>query len=392
MENEGQITDPNSRFPFLTSRPVSRFSLLASRIKPHIIFLLIALSVFYMFLLWGYHYVAADFTDWYYPWRYNLVGKDNRNTYISNRSLGDPLFMFAPMDRLYNKQIKKGELLLWNHRNLAGHPVYASHNRAFFYPPKIIANYLFDYLSARDITGILHLYLMAAFMYFFLRNLKISRFSSTAGGILWMLNSFVITRLEFGVDIYPLVYLPFILWMIDKITDSGKILYAVGLAGAVGLCILSGHWQFAFYVFLMSAFYAVFRLSAKWRDAKTIPWKKGLTLLFTGILGIGLAAICILPVIELLKHAERPQIGSLAQVFSFSRLLPENLLTLIIPDLFGNPVHHFYFTGIKSGVQQYFELALYFGILPLFLSLAAIYSQKLKRTVFFFTHPQASHY
>jgi len=381
MENKEPINNPTSRFSFLTSR-----------IMPHIIFLLVAISVFYMFVLWGLHYIAADFTDWYYPWRYNLVGKENRNTYISNRTLGDPLFMYAPLDRLYNKEIKKGKFLLWNHRNLAGHPVYASHNRAFSYPPKIIANYLFDYLSARDINGILHLYLMSAFMYFFLRNLGISRFSSTVGGILGMLNSYIVTRLEFGVDIYPLVYLPLILWMIDRITESGKLLYMAGLSTAVNLCILSGHWQFVFYVFLISTFYAVFRLLLKWKDTKGIPWKKCLALFFSGILGLGLSAVLILPVMELLKYAARPSAVSMAHVFSSSRFLPENLLTLVIPELFGNPVHHFYFTGIKSGVQQYFELAIYFGILPLFLSLAAIYFRKLKRTVFFFTQLQALHY
>lgn len=354
------------------------------RPAPYLLFLLLALAFFYQFVFWGYHYISADFLDWYYPWRHNLLKDNAENTYISNRTLGDPVFMFAPIDKTYNEEIKKGRLYLWNDNNFLGHPVYASHTAAFFYPPKIAAHYFFDPLSAREVLGIFHLFLMASLMYNYLKNIGLSKFSASIGGILWMLNGFVVTRIQFGIDIYPLAYLPLMLWMIDSYTKKGGGIYPLFFALGSGLCLLSGHWQFVFYCFLFSAIYALFRLIQEYIYKKTIPIKKALLLIGTAIWGFCISALQSFPVLQLAELSRRPVYDSMKEMFSRSALLPENLFTLILPELFGSPINHIYFTRINSGTQNYFELMIYMGILPLFFACISIWSSSHKKTALFF--------
>jgi hypothetical protein len=336
------------------------------------LFLLLSLTFFYRFTIFKQNYIAADFTGWYYPWRFYIVQEENRNFYISNKNLGDPLFMFASVEKKYNEEIKKGRFLLWNDSSLMGHPAYASHTAAFFYPPKIIANYFFDFLDARDFLGIFHLFLMASAMYFYIYGLGLSKTSSFVGGLVWMLCGFVVCRVEFGTDIYPLAYLPLILLMTDCLIKKTNPLNFGLLSLLTGLCFLSGHWQFVFYVMLLWAAYSIFRLISLWKTDKKIPGIQSVLLLCSGITGFCISAVQSLPVIELTQIAARPSALDMSQAFASSRFLPENLLTLFLPELFGNPVHHFYLTRISSGVQNYFELMVYIGILPLILAAAGL--------------------
>ncbi|MCE1248257.1 MAG: YfhO family protein [Firmicutes bacterium] len=336
------------------------------------LFLFIASAVFYRFILLKQNHIAADFTNWYYPWRFYLVQDNNYNSYISNKNLGDPLFMFSPVDKKYNEEIKKGRIPLWNDSALMGFPAYASHTASFFYPPKIIANYFFDFLNARDVLCIFHLFLIASALYFYLYGLGLSQYASFTGGIIWMLCGFVACRMEFGTDIFPLAYLPFLLLLTDKIICAKKPAYAPLLSVIACLCFMSGHWQFVFYVFLMWGAYSLFRIAGQWKLHQKAPVRESLILAVSGFLGFTLSAVQSLPIIELTKLSARPEATGMNQAFSVSRFLPENLLTLFVPEIFGNPIHHFYLTRISSGVQNYFELMVYIGILPLILAFISL--------------------
>ncbi len=354
---------------------------LVKAIFPLLFFTLISCVFYFKFVLWGYHYIAADFLDWYYPWRYTLVRHHNRNTYIYNKDLGDSLFMFAPINKKYNQALKRGKICLWIPDNIMGYPAYASHNTAFFYPPKLFFNYFFDFLTARDLLAIFQLTLLGILMYGYLRNLNFSLFLSMLGGTLWMLNGHIATRVEFGTDTYPLAYLPLILWMIDKIfqhkhLNKKDVKYGVILSIGVCLCIISGHWQFVFYTFIMGTSYFLFRVITGYINKDQFLIKKVLMVIFFVILGGIASSIQSIPTLELAQNTHRPPATSISEL---KRTTPhfklKHIITLFIPEMYGNPTHHFYFSDYKSsnrGNRSYFELSAYIGILPILFAFFSI--------------------
>ncbi|MCK4901748.1 MAG: YfhO family protein [Thermoplasmatales archaeon] len=97
------------------------------------------------------------------------------------------------------------------------------------------------------------------------------------------------------------------------------------------------------------------------------------------VVGVSLAAIQLLPSFELSQHITRAGGESYVFITSFS-FPPQNLVTTILPNFFGNPVE-----GSYLNVWNYWELSLYVGILTLILISFAIYFKRKNKYVLFFT-------
>ncbi|HEY4688280.1 MAG TPA: YfhO family protein [Anaerolineae bacterium] len=120
------------------------------------------------------------------------------------------------------------------------------------------------------------------------------------------------------------------------------------------------------------------RLARPRREASDRAWRLALRQLSRGrwlrwsivgfgvAFGVGLAAIQLLPAAELTRESQR--VGGLDYTFAMTHSYwPWRLLTLLTPDLFGNPAY-----GNFWGYDNYWENAAYIGVLPLGLVLVAI--------------------
>jgi len=162
-------------------------------------------------------------------------------------------------------------------------------------------------------------------------------------------------------------------------------------AAAVAMQILAGHLEISFYVLFTAAAYACWRLAPLlWGKAsrRAAIAQTGL-LLAMGALGLGLAAVQLLPFMEAISRDYREGSATLADVRGWA--LPiRQLVTFVIPDFFGNPAQHDYvdlFTGQHVpigpqadgtptgppatafwGIKNYVEAAGYVGMLPLVLA------------------------
>ena len=104
-------------------------------------------------------------------------------------------------------------------------------------------------------------------------------------------------------------------------------------------------------------------------------------------LGIGLAALQLIPLYEFVGSNWRAERASLETVLGYAHP-PRDLLQFLLPNFYGSPAHHSYvdaFSGerisdlrnsvglrrdfIYWGVKNYVEGALYVGVLPLLLAL-----------------------
>lgn len=164
----------------------------------------------------------------------------------------------------------------------------------------------------------------------------------------------------------------------DRFIRGGGRKYGVFLTITIALQLLAGYPQHVFYSLIALFFYLLFTLA--WLYGKEVSWNKiGLkTIAFFAfiILALALSAVQILPTAEMVRYSSRANLTyEWVSTFSFP---PENLITFLVPDFFGNMADIPYW-----GKNYLWEMTGYVGILPLLLVVIAIFQVR-KRTVWFF--------
>ena len=325
---------------------------------------------------------------------------------------GVPLLQFYPWQKLAAEMWRAGQPPLWNSFVGSGAPLAANLQTGAFYP----GNFLYLILPtefAMDRTALLHVILAGLFMYAYLRTLKLSAFAATIGALAFQLNGFLIARLGFMSITVTLPWLAAWLWRVEKLVtrDQGSgireatarntqhaIRNTLWLALAIGLGVLAGHAQTAVYGLIMVSAYGVWRTinphpgpppfaTAANRGGGMAPNPPSprkestgegaqpprhpvspslISFALAAIIGLGLAAIQLLPAAELTRESQRA--GGLESIKVLTHSYwPPRLLTLLSPDFFGNPAQNNFW-----GYDNYWENAAYIGLLPLVLAVWSI--------------------
>ncbi len=280
---------------------------------------------------------------------------------------GVPLMQFYPWQHFAAEAWRVGEVPLWNPLVGNGAPLAANLQAGVFYP--LNALYLFLPTEvAMGYAAALHVTLAGLFMFAFMRTLGLRSLPALVAAAAFQLSGFLIARLGFLSITATLPWVAAWLWRVERVLQSSHgrdapppaLRSASWLAIVVGLGLLAGHAQTALYGLILIAAYTVYRSFnlRRWRG-----------MVVTGIgviLGIGLAAIQLLPAAELARESQRA--GGLDFTFAMTHSYwPWRLLTLLTPDLFGNPAY-----GTFWGYDNYWENAAYIGLLPLLLAGNAI--------------------
>lgn len=319
-----------------------------------------------------------------------------------NHLLSDMVLQNLPWKSFVREQIAQGEIPLWNPRQFAGLPFFAAGQHSALYPLSVLY-YVLPLSAAYGWFIALNLWLAGLFMAGFLRGLGLARAGAGLGGIVYQLSGFLIASAVFPMIVAAAVWLPLILWMIENILRGRSLwlfrgtalLWVVIGALAVGCNILAGHIELTIYTLLIAGYYAAFRLlwafARRWRVAGRPPmrWALSMSLWLVALvaLGIGLAALQLIPLFEFAQSNWRAERSSLETVLGYARP-PRDLAQFLLPNFFGSPAHHSYvdaFSGdlisnlrdaagnprdtIYWGIKNYVEGALYLGLLPLLLAL-----------------------
>lgn len=314
---------------------------------------LLAGIVFAPFLLTGQVFVPGDFLSFIYPWRAYQSG------FPHNVELFDVAVFFFPQDIFLNESLKNGVLPYWNPHIFSGHPTIASGQSGFLYPPRIALNWLFSAGVAKTWLQLLHYFGLGITMYWFLREVRFSRYAATLGGLVWMSNSHMSAWLEFEHVVITGMYVPLLLLTFERGLNRDKRWWLLmPLFGALSLH--SGHLQSNLYAGSIVICYVAARLASQKR------WKEILPFFGIGVLTVGLAAPTVLPFLEFLQQSQRPPLvpgDNAASLWSLT-------LSLLSPDLFGNPTKGFLINRCASNLM-YSEFACFVGTLPLVYALAA---------------------
>ncbi len=265
-------------------------------------------------------------------------------------------------------EIRQGEFPLWNPYLFSGIPFAANPQPALFYPPTWLA-WIMPVERALSWIIVGHVWLAGIGTYAWLRSEGTTKAGALLAGITFAFSGYVFVRIyagHLGV-ITTGAWLPVILWAYRAALNHRSWRIAIIGGVPVGLSILAGHTATFLYVSLGLAGYVLF---CTWEHSQikqpaSTP-KAPLALAGLMVLtGLALAAVQLLPLVEMVSRSTRQSPGyDFAARFSWP---PGYLLTLFVPNFFGEPLHTGYW-----GDGIYDEYIYYIGVLPLLLALLGV--------------------
>ncbi|MGC8878689.1 MAG: YfhO family protein [Anaerolineae bacterium] len=269
---------------------------------------------------------------------------------------GVPITQFYPWHTLINQALAAGHLPLWTDLLGNGAPLLANHQTAFFYPPNLLMR-LLPVEHALGYGVVLHILGAGLAAWMWGRTLHLDNLGCSVLALSYALGGYVVGRTQFITIVAAYAWLPLLLALTERLIRQRGALGVVWLAGALSMQFLAGHAQTWFYSLVLLLLYAVYRA----RSVRLL-----FMILLSIILALGLAAVQVLPTAELALYSQRSGGADWDFAMTYS-YWPWRLLTLLAPDLYGNPA-----MGNYAGYANYWEDHAYIGVLPLILAVLAI--------------------
>ncbi len=295
---------------------------------------------------------------------------------------GDILWLFLPIRTELARAIGEGRLPLWTPALQAGFPLFAEGEVAALYPVNLIFHRIFSPPIGLSYTILFNLSWATIGMYLLCRAFALSPTSAWLGAFVFGAGGYLTAQLPHAPHVAVASWLPWLLFFLQKHFQARQqgqqsILWFLALSLAVALQLLGGFPQFAaFNLFMLNLFALVINF---FQRQSTISLKHLLrsaskTLLISisaTLLGIGLAAIQLVPTVELIGLSIRGEEMSRAFFTSYS-LDPVALTQFFEP---------FALLGLPQAANT--EYWVYFGVFPFLLALLAPVTRRDVRTWFF---------
>jgi uncharacterized protein (DUF697 family) len=302
----------------------------------------------------------------------------------SGRSLygSDFVTFFYPLKTfIRNYVLTYGSLPLWNPFLFSGTPLMANIQASMFYPLGFLY-YLFPSDLAYVYSTILHVILGCCFMYIFMRGLSVSHAGSFISASIFIFNGYFMGHVYAGhlTFVQAYIWIPLIFLFLYRFIETKNFKHSVTAGLLLGVQILGGFPQIAFYTILGVLFFGLYKsLYFLNHQSPKAAGGLGIGLCLILVLGFTLAAIQILPTLEFTKLSTRS--GGVDYAFAtYESLHPKELLAFILPDIFGNAIDQTYWRSRES--WHFWESCGYVGLLPLFLVFIRVETvsyQRLKR-------------
>lgn len=307
----------------------------------YILFLILPLLILYFRILIGKTFLWDDALSLWYPYRH-----------FAASSLG------------------KGIFPLWNPYLLGGAPFQADIQSAVLYPFNLFltpfrSNGLLSSKMLQIVT-ILHVYLGGIFMFLFTKKLLNHKFSSYFCSLIYVMLPQIVYRSVQPIVLESMIWLPLLFLIAIYLVEKKFWLFAVLGGIVVAINLFTGFPHYAFMGFSLVSFYIFSYVVKDIFVKKDIKSASLLTLksISMFVIGVGLFAVQLLPTMEFTEIATRA-VGwnyNLATDVSF---LPLRLINLLIPKFFGNVSPLINDFWARMPYYTTWEMAIYFGILPL---------------------------
>ena len=287
-----------------------------------------------------------------------LLAGSSRVLSIPNDDITRPFFYWFPFSF---GELAKGHLVLWNPHNYAGTPYFGGFGPAILYLPHWL-HMILPTAFAINVGVAVHIFLSGVFVYLWTLHRRLHPAACILAGLVFMFCGAHFLQIYRGHlhCLTTLVWAPLILLAVDGILLSFSWKWPLVGMAAVAMQIFAGHVQYIYYTAIIVGLYALagwLRSSHRLRDAGA------LLAIYAG--GACLAAVQLLTGLQTAAESHRAAISyGVATSFAFP---PENVLTLILPGIFGDLV-----TTPYWGRWNVSESSLFIGTAPFVLALCGL--------------------
>lgn len=293
---------------------------------------------------------------------------------------GTPVMQFIPWQATAFEQLKHGIFPLWNPLNGMGAPLFANYQVALLYPPNwfMFLFYLVGGTPAlafgQTLSIVFHLAWAGVGMVLLTRRLGLGKLAQTISGLSFALCGFLVPRVSFFPMIWSISWMPWIIYAASFIVNPRGSKTSIGLKDKLGkillvilfltLQLLAGHAQMTWYILVFTAIWVLVNGIV---SQKLEPGLAAMGIFMLCVLVAALvASVQLLPTLEYLLESQRAGAVNYQTAVTYS-FWPWRFLTLLAPNMFGSPA-----AGNYWGYGNYWEDALYIGVLPLILGLITL--------------------
>jgi hypothetical protein len=372
-------TQPGSR-PRVTARTSG--AVLATTLPP-LFYLVLAALFLGRSTFTGDVFLPAGLLGYFHPY----------NTRIHAESLPpwnplrwDGIAQFYPWRHFAATAIHSGRLPLWNPYQLCGTPFVANSQSAVFYPGNLLF-YLLPTAQAFNWSAVLHLTFCGWFTFLLLRAMDRSTPAALLGGMIFAYSSWQVAWLQLPTFLATSCWCPLLLRQIYRADRHASLRSALTIAPVVGMMLLAGHLQIAFYGLLAGALWTLTLALGRLIHGASMAAVRLVAIGAIALcLGLMFAAPQLIPTLELSRRSHRVGTPTAAGYRAYTEYsLPiADLVMLTLPDFYGNdhdpqnPYWGFYtlsFEGAPSLAIRHnaAETAIYVGVVPLLLAGLALF-------------------
>lgn len=292
------------------------------------------------------------------------------------RGGGDLASFLYPMYRFAAQSLTQGQLPLWNPYQYAGTPFLADNQSGLFYPFNLLLFLLQPNFGYGAMEGLVvgHLLWAGVGMYFCLRGLRlaerISPVPALIGALAFMFSDIFVIHAGNLNLIAVSAWLPWIFAALHWAMQSVHVKWAISAGILLGIATLAGHGQMSFILVCYLGMYGVYAAFCTGNF-----WGKKLILLgVMGVVALGVAAISVVPALELTPFTRRGSFD-LSQTMNYS-LPPQALLGLVAPHFYGRGAINFWGDWARVEVG-------YAGVVSWMLAAFALRTRINRQTLFF---------
>lgn len=293
-----------------------------------------------------------------------------------NKPMGfDNLRIYYPLKTVTIDLVRRLEPPLWNPYNFTGNTMLATYQAAVFHPLNALY-LLLPQIDAWSIIIMMQPILAGLAMYAFLSVLEFSLSARLMGTLTFAFSGFFIVWWEEAyMFTYSSLFLPLTLSAVELFLKQKRTIWLAAFSLAIAGSVVSGAFQMTFYLALFSAIWIIYRL---WHEQYN--WHALMQFIGAALLGILLSSVHLIPSMEAYYYSSRIAIDA-KYIFESSLLPFTQLMTLVAPDVFGNPGTYNYF-----GKGFYHERVMWFGLVPLFFVLIQLFRPSKQHHAAFFRY------
>lgn len=288
----------------------------------------------------------------------------------------DGIIQNVPLRVVVADLMRGGHAPLWNPYIFCGMPLLGAAQAGVLFP----LNWFYLLFNTPVATNLMMLsaYMLAALgAYLYARRSGSSMSGAVVTSLVWQGSAFLVGQVGHTNIVHTAALLPWLLWAIDGYAENGDRRRGMVVAVLVAFQCFAGHQQTFVYTLLVAAAYALMM----WRAGESAGARRPAYLWSLVMLaaGLALAAVQILPSLELLRHSLRAD-ASYDFFSSFS--MPRRFLwTFFAPYVMGGGDGNL-FRAPYVGPSFYAEYVGYVGLATVALALLALLLKRDAKTTF----------